>query len=265
MSYDKELTLAKILAIQAGKKILEYYEQSDIEQSIKKDDSPLTAADLAANKIIVENIKKEFPNDAILSEEEKDSDKRLTNERVWIIDPLDGTKEFLNKNGEFTVNIALVENKKPVLGVIYVPTEETIYFAQKGKGAFKKIQEQEKTQLTNEEEESNNNEHIIATISRSHPSQKLQEFLDTHKITSTIAAGSSLKGCFVAEGKADMYPRFAGACEWDIAAMDIIVREAGCIMCNWQWQDFTYNNKDVFISGLLIATKKAYAHIKKEL
>ena len=139
MDLTKELTIAKELAIKAGKEILIIYDSDDFQITNKSENnyaSPLTKADLKANEIIVTKLRKEFPSYAILTEEEKDDKIRLNNDYVWIIDPIDGTKEFIKKNGEFTVNIALVYKNEVVLGVIYVPVSEELYYATKNNGSY---------------------------------------------------------------------------------------------------------------------------------
>ncbi len=172
MDLLKELILAKKLALKAGAKIMEIYESDNIEVSTKYEEgytSPLTQADTAANKIIVTGLRQEFPEYSLLTEEETDDKKRLENDYVWIIDPLDGTKEFVNRNDEFTVNIALVHKREPILGVIYVPVKGEMFYATKGNGAYyeknnslKKINVSEKEKI----------EEMILVQSKSHSGEK---------------------------------------------------------------------------------------------
>lgn len=237
-NFEKELIE---LAYEAGRKIMEVY-NTDFEFEIKSDNSPLTLADQIANKIIVSKIQQLFPKHSILSEEEKDSISRFSNRYVWIIDPLDGTKEFINRNGQFTVNIALCEDNKPIFGVIYQPTEDVLYYATKGKGAYKIS-----NAITSKINVSSRVDNLIMIGSKSHASiQEETIFLkNQNKISEKLNAGSSLKGCLVAEGKADLYYRFGLTSEWDICAMNIIVEEAGGIMRQMDHSEITYNRADI--------------------
>jgi len=249
MDLSKELETAKELSIKAGEKILEIYNSDDFEITEKKDESdntsPLTKADLASNDLIVKGIRKKFPKIPILSEEEKDNKERLKNEFVWIIDPLDGTKEFIKRNGEFTVNIALVQDEEPVLGVIYVPVTDELYYASKGNGAFYQNQ---MIKVSNTKDPKD----MIMAISRSHPSEKLKVIIKNFK--ETITSGSSIKGCIVARGEGDMYPRLGPINEWDICAMDIIVKEAGGVLTDLEGKPLKYNKKNSLIKGGFLAS-----------
>ncbi len=194
------------LSIQAGEKILEVYD-TDFNVEQKTDNSPLTAADMAAHDIIVEGLTRLFPEIPVLSEESADIpfEERKSWEMYWLVDPLDGTREFVKRNGEFTVNIALIENGEPTIGVIYAPVLETTYGGCRGDGAWKQIGD-----------EADNNIYVrdffpprpIVAGSRSHSGDSLNTFLDKLGEHHLISMGSSLKSCLVAEGKADVYPRF---------------------------------------------------------
>lgn len=235
------LTVMKELAVQAGQAILEIYDQFEVgEEQLKADQSPLTKADLAANAIIVAGLRAAFPDYAILSEEEKDNLDRLTNDWCFIVDPLDGTKEFIKKNGEFTVNIALAHQGQPVLGVIYAPVLRELYYAEKGKGAFLEKEEQDPIRLQVSSRTSN----LRAVASRSHLAPELEELLNRHGVTEFVAMGSSLKGCLVAKGEADIYFRHNPTMEWDTAAMQCIVEEAGGIFRQMDDSLMTYNRED---------------------
>lgn len=235
---NKELTIAIEAALKAGKVIMEVYD-SVIEVEYKDDKSPLTAADKKANDIINSFlIPTQIP---IISEENKQTDFSIRKNwsTCWVVDPVDGTKEFIKRNGEFTVNIALVENGKPQLGVIYVPATRVIYFANVAKGeAFK-------TELTTHESsveevlknakslqpKSGVSNSIQVVGSRSHMSQETLDFIDelkqTGKEIEIVSKGSSLKFCLVAEGNADVYPRYAPTMEWDTAAGQAICNAVG--------------------------------------
>lgn len=213
------------IAQQAGEKILEYY-QDDIEVSRKDDESPLTKADMAAHHIIVGALEKLDPDTPIISEESgvPEYEDRKDWTRFWIVDPLDGTKEFIKKNGEFTVNIALIDGGKPILGVVYVPDKQTTYYATREGGAFKQVGGEEPKQIFSED--SAQDDALVAVQSRSHGSDQLVEQLREEGLTvsRTIPAGSSLKFCLVAEGAADIYPRMGPTMEWDVAAGDCVYR-----------------------------------------
>lgn len=230
------------LALKAGKAIMNIY-GTDFSVSYKGDESPLTAADQEANAIIVDGLKKTYPDIAVLSEEAKDDMHRRSNDTCFIVDPLDGTKEFVNRNGEFTVNIALVHQGKPILGVIYVPVTGQVYSAAKGKGAYRSEggdKDGQRLQVSRKLDQ------LIWIGSKSHSSEKESELIAGHRalISETISAGSSLKGCRVAEGKADVYYRFGLTCEWDTAAMQCIVEEAGGIFRQMDGSEMTYNREN---------------------
>jgi len=225
-----ELRAAIIAGREASREIMDVYEKKDFAVDYKEDDSPLTEADRRANEIIVSSLQKKFPQYAILAEESSDDKARLDKDWCWIVDPLDGTKEFIKRNGEFTVNIALVYRQKPVLGVINVPVTGEMYYAAEGRGArYRPQKETACWQIAVSDRE----EDLRAVKSRSHSSQKLNQLLaNTARITEVKEKGSSLKGCLIARGEAEIYYRFNPTMEWDVAAMDCIVRKAGGIMRN---------------------------------
>lgn len=226
------IDLNKIIAIakEAGSAIMQIYAK-DFDVEFKEDESPLTEADKAANAIICAQLEKLYPEIPILSEENKAEDYSVRKEweYLWVVDPLDGTKEFIKKNGEFTVNIALVHKDTPVLGVVYAPALETTYYAKKGTGAFK----EEKSRTEKLPLHTNNapEKQLTVVASRSHLSPETEAFIDTLRDTTetvtTTSIGSSLKLCLVAEGKADYYPRLAPTMEWDTAAAQAVVLESG--------------------------------------
>ena len=216
----------------------------DFSIEYKDDKSPLTQADLKANQIICSNLKELYPDIPIMSEENKEIDYNIRKnwEYYWCIDPIDGTKEFIKKNGEFTINIALIHKNEPVLGIVYAPVLKDMYVAKKGEGAFKNGQKLPLIINYNQKEE------MFVVASKSHLSQETQDFindLDTKKIQQ-ISKGSSLKLCMVAEGTADIYPRLAPTMEWDTAAADAIVRESGKM--SYQFNNnkpLVYNKKNL--------------------
>lgn len=216
------------IAEQAGEAILAIYgrDQADFNISAKSDDSPLTAADLAAHKLIVAELAKLTPDLPILSEEAADIswDIRKNWQRYWLVDPLDGTKEFIKRNGEFTVNIALIDNGEPVLGVVHAPVLVKTYYAAKGEGAFLKQQTASRPIKVNQA----NRAQVVKVVgSRSHPSPDLAGYLAQFNQHEMVPVGSSLKFCLVADGTADVYPRFGPTMAWDTGAGHIVATEAG--------------------------------------
>jgi len=232
------------LAIKAGKETLKYYHEPQTQ--LKKDNSPLTKADLASNNIITTYLKTHYKNHAIISEENKN---RTPKQYTWIIDPLDGTKEFIKKSNEFTINIALTKDNKPILGVIYAPATNDLYYAQKGKGAYKNNQKIQASKKTN---------NLTMAISRSHSTN------ESKLNYKTIIKGSSLKGCIVAEGIADLYPRLGDINEWDICAMDIIIKESGAIITDLNNKEIIYNQNKL-INGFLVTNNLIHEKILEEL
>ena len=214
------------IAEQAGAAILDIYQKDSAAFNItgKADNSPLTAADLASHQLIVNALQALTPKLPILSEEAADIswDIRKTWQRYWLVDPLDGTKEFIKRNGEFTVNIALIEDGEPVLGVIYAPVLNKTYFAAKGEGAFVKTADTTKPIQVAKPGSS-----VRVVGSRSHPSPELAGYLAQFAKHDMVPVGSSLKFCLVAEGSADVYPRFGPTMQWDTGAGHIIALEAG--------------------------------------
>jgi 3'(2'), 5'-bisphosphate nucleotidase len=224
----------------AGEAILEVYSQ-DFEVMIKDDQTPLTQADLAAHHIIKDYCLEHFPHIDFISEEAQfihDESKSLS----FICDPLDGTKEFVAKNGEFTLNIALIENQRPILGLIYAPVSQTMFYAMKDMGAYMQVGNQEPIKINTTQKQN----HFKAVVSRSHIGPLEQAFLDKNKyhIAFITKVGSSLKGCIIAAGFADVYVRYGPTSEWDIAAMDIIVHEAGGILADTKHQKLLYRKQN---------------------
>ena len=242
------------IAIAAGEEILKIYEQ-DFEVFEKADESPLTMADKNANDIIINALQELYPNIPYISEEVKQIEysERKKWEYCWIIDPLDGTKEFIKKNGEFTVNIALVQNGEPILGVVYVPVTDDIYIGGKGNGSFKIDIDGEVTKLFKKE---NKTKKIKAIASRSHLSKEVEYFVEDlkeeGKEVEFVSAGSSLKFCLVAEGKADIYPRLAPTMEWDTAAAHIVCLEAGYDVIDFKTNKTLVYNKENLLNPWFI-------------
>ena len=225
MNLDIEIVCE--IAKQAGSAIMNIYGTDDFAIEYKDDHSPLTAADKASNEVIMVGLEKHFPEIPILSEEGADIPYAVRKEwqRFWLVDPLDGTKEFIKRNGEFTVNIALIENQEPVSGVVYVPAQDKMYWGIKGHGAWTQQGSDEPQPIKVRQPDLD--EGLTVVMSRSHPSPELEEYLKNIKVAESLPVGSSLKLCVVAEGKADLYPRLGPTMEWDTAAGHAVVVAAG--------------------------------------
>lgn len=216
----------RALAVEASERILEIYGTA-FAVTAKDDNSPLTAADLAAHQVIVAGLERLTPEIPILSEESSaiPFSQRLGWRRYWLVDPLDGTKEFVQRNGQFTVNIAFIENHEPVLGVVRVPVNGVCYFAVRGYGAFREEPGQSTRPIRVEPLRVGKPVRVMG--SKSHGGPRLQRFAARLGIHELVTIGSSLKFCQVAEGSADVYPRFGPTSEWDTAAAQAIVEVAG--------------------------------------
>jgi len=252
--YDKELDLAITLAVDAGKLIMKVYLDKSYDISIKSDESPVTTADHLANDLIVKELENEFPQYAILAEESEDDLIRRDNDYCWLVDPLDGTKEFIKHNDEFSVNIALVYKKRPVLGVVYVPVTEELYYATEESGAFYEAKGVLKKKIS----VSDKIDDVTALRSRSRISQKLTDLYENDsKITKVIKMGSSIKGCCIAKGEAEIYYSLGKTMELDTAAMEIIVSEAGGMFKQLDDSVMYYNRKiSTNNNGFYIVNKK---------
>ena len=261
---NREDWLVQIInaALKGGEEILEVY-NSDFAVETKDDKSPLTEADKRAHIAIMEAL--ESTNIPVLSEEGKmmEFTERKDWKQFWMVDPLDGTKEFVKRNGEFTVNIALIENGKATMGVIYVPVTKDLYFADK---LAYKIEGFEAptiaiTNLLGRAEQlplPQTRTNYVVVGSRSHMSEETTAFIDEqkakHQEVDILSKGSSLKLCMVAEGAADAYPRFAPTMEWDTAAGQAIANAAGANVINWDTKDtMQYNKENLLNSWFLVS------------
>lgn len=250
---DKLIDIIGPILKKAGDKIIEVYNSDEaIVIDHKSDDSPLTLADIASNNEIVQGLEENF-DFPIISEELEGVpfEKRKHFKQFWCVDPLDGTKEFINRNGEFTVNIALIENGVPTFGGIYVPVKDTFYFGVNGEGAYKQIGDGELKEL----KVNQNSGDWIAVGSKSHAKRAEKEFYEEIGVKESFSVGSSLKFCMVAEGSADLYYRSGPTMEWDIAAGHAVLRSAGGevykdLNCK---EVFSYNKKDL-LNGPFLAT-----------
>ena len=234
------------IAEKAGKAIMEVYAR-DFDIVEKDDKSPLTEADLAAHRLIVDELSKLEPRLPILSEESASIpyEERSRWLRYWLVDPLDGTREFIKRNGEFTVNIALIESGRPSCGVVHVPVSETSYFGCVDKGARKR----EKDGPTEPIHVARQRRHpLIVAGSRSHAGDSLKQFLEKAGPHEIMSMGSSLKLCLVAEGRADIYPRLGPTSEWDTAAAQAVVEAAGGVVTDLDMKPLRYNRKDSLLN-----------------
>lgn len=233
------------IARHAGTEIMAIYGRDDLGTTSKKDDSPLTLADLASHRTIVDGLTKLTPDIPILSEEASDIPyaERCKWTRYWLVDPLDGTKEFIKRNGEFTVNIALVENGTPVLGVVYAPVLDVCYYGMQGEGAY--VQRGTASALPIKAKLHANGEPLKVVASRSHSDVRTQTLLDKLGSHECISMGSSLKLCLVAEGAAHFYPRLGPTMEWDTAAAHAVVSAAGGVVQAGNGTELEYNKPDM--------------------
>ena len=247
--YPQEQLLDSVLDIarRASDSILEVY-NTDFSVEKKDDNSPLTAADMASHRTIVEALKKLTPDIPILSEESVNVPFKQRKQWTlyWLVDPLDGTKEFIKRNGEFTVNIALIHDHQPEMGVVHIPVTSMSYYAIKGAGAFRR---EPGSNAISIKTRSTNAEKITVAGSRSHANEIQQRFFQAlGPNTETINRGSSLKFCLIAEGKVDMYARFGPTSEWDTAAAHCVVKEAGGDVFDIQFNPLSYNTKDSILN-----------------
>ena len=247
------------IAIEAGLVVKTYY-NSNISVFIKEDKSPVTKADLASNEYIIKSLCEIDSNIPILSEESfVDWNIRKNWSKYWLVDPLDGTKEFIKQNGEFTINIALIENNQPILGVIYVPILSMLYYASKKNGSYKLLSNDKIYSLSNSTKihtsSKNQSDKYYIFGSRSHMNKKFENWVSKNFINyELIKKGSSLKFCELAEGKADLYPRFGPTSEWDTAAGHVILEEAGGKIESIDHKKIFYNLSNSVINPSFIAS-----------
>lgn len=239
---DGAIKLAKV----AGGRIMEIYNR-DFSVIQKDDNSPLTEADMAAHAVIDDGLEELSPEYPLLSEESASIpfEDRARWDYYWLVDPLDGTREFIKRNGEFTVNIALIHEHRAILGVVYAPALSLCYYAAQGLGAYKQEGEQPAQAI---HVQSRRRDKVIVAGSRSHRGESLDRFLANLGDYELLSMGSALKSCLVAEGAADIYPRLGLTSEWDTAAAHCIVEEAGGRLTNLQMEDLPYNTKESLLN-----------------
>ncbi|MBQ4839237.1 MULTISPECIES: 3'(2'),5'-bisphosphate nucleotidase CysQ [Pseudoalteromonas] len=241
------------LARLAGDEIMQIYAK-DFAIEFKNDDSPVTEADLAANRVITAGLQRLTPEIPILSEESADISwqERQTWQRYWLVDPIDGTKEFIKKNGEFTVNIALIEQGTPTMGVVYAPALNICYLAAQSIGAFRECDEARiELKVTQKAQQGT----IKVVGSRSHPSPELADYLAQFDDVEMVPKGSSLKLCLVAEGEADVYPRLGPTSEWDTGAGHAVAKIAGATVTQIDGSPLTYNQKESYLNPYFVVSR----------
>lgn len=245
-STDELLEIAKHAACEAGKAVLDIYDSGDYQSYEKADESPVTSADYHANEVITQLLSKQTPDIPIMSEESKHANlaERKNWPRYWLIDPIDGTQEFIARSGDFAVNIALIENNQPAIGVIFWPPGQSLYYASKGNGAFKSCPEGER-QIHVRKLDKPDESVVIIAISRRQSREKVMSRMSAKRIYQTLPLGScSLKSCFIAEGKADVFMRLGVTGEWDTGASQCIVSEAGGQILAADFEPLTYNQRN---------------------
>lgn len=235
------------IANEASAAIMEVYASVDPEVQYKKDDSPVTKADIISDRIITEGLEKLSDIPVVSEEKNVPYDERKNWDKFWLIDPLDGTKDFIVKNNQFTVNIALIENRVPVMGVITIPAEGLCYWAEKGKGSFK-----DGKKIFNNSARTD----LIGSDSNFHSTQETKDFYEKHNITQIKRYGSALKLCKLAEGEIDVYARLNGTMEWDTAAGQIIMAEAGCKIVDVVTKEAIIYNRENQVNNHFIACRQ---------
>ncbi len=234
------------ISSRAGMTILKWY-TGDMGITYKADDSPLTRADLASHELIMAELTRFWPDIPVLSEEHADIPwhTRRNWQKYWLVDPLDGTKEFINRNGEFTVNIALICDHQPVLGIVHVPVSTTSYFGARGHGAWRQVGTDQAVAIEVRQPAA---EPALVVGSRSHANPELASQLRNLGPTEVVSMGSSLKFCHIAEGQADFYPRTGPTSEWDTAAAQAVVEAAGGQVVEIDGTSLSYNRKESFLN-----------------
>jgi len=240
------------LSRDAGAAIMSFYRQGATQTWTKKDDSPLTEADMASHQVIEAGLTLLTPDIPVLSEESDDINWQTRQQwpRYWLVDPLDGTKEFIKQNGEFTVNIALIDNHQPVLAVVYAPALEKMYYASTEQGSYFAQGESAAVKLTLSEKQPAPAIKVVG--SRSHPSPEMADFVAQFNQSQIVPTGSSLKFCLVAQGLADVYPRLGPTMEWDTGAGQCIAQCAGATVSLFNGEPLDYNRKESLLNPLFI-------------
>lgn len=237
------------LSIAAGRRIMEFYSSGEHETAIKDDHSPVTDADIAAHRMIVDALRQWTPDIPVVSEESAEWPDVSKSRNFWLVDPLDGTKGFIRRSDDFTVNIALIEDDRPVFGVIYIPVEETLYYGSEAYGAFRQKPDDAPRHIR---ARSQPEEGATVIVSMSHNTPATDAFLANLEVHETLHASSSLKFCRVAEGVADVYPRYGRTMEWDTAAGQAIVTAAGGRVETVGGEPFCYRKSGFENDGFIV-------------
>jgi len=242
----------KDIAQQAGEAIMDFYRQGETQTWTKKDDSPITEADLAAHHIIVDALAQLTPNIPVLSEESDGItwEERSKWQQYWLVDPLDGTKEFIKQNGEFTVNIALIEDNQPTMAVVYAPALNSMYYASETQGCYLEQDNQAPQLLDLTNQKLSETTRVVG--SRSHASPDMNKFTEQFTQVELVPTGSSLKFCLIAQGIADIYPRLGPTMEWDTGAGHCIAKCAGAIVEKFDRTPLDYNESDSLLNPFFV-------------
>ncbi|QFT83043.1 3'(2'),5'-bisphosphate nucleotidase CysQ [Roseovarius sp. THAF27] len=247
MDYDKLVTVMRRLALEAGDRIMEIYDADDFDVKVKSDDSPVTAADEAADKIISDGLRAAFPDVTLITEEQADTHGARA-DTFLIVDPLDGTKEFIHRRGDFTVNIAYVENGVPTRGVVYAPAKGRMFFTRADGTSVEEtgpFARHRSGALTDIGVSNPDNDALMVVASKSHRDQATDDYIGKYAVKDMTSAGSSLKFCLVATGEADIYPRLGRTMEWDTAAGHAVLAGAGGRVVRYDDQTpLTYGKED---------------------
>lgn len=254
MDYDKLTTVMRRLSLEAGEKIMEIYNSDEFEVMLKSDDSPVTAADEAADALISAGLRTAFP-DILLVTEEQSATHSQTSDTFLIVDPLDGTKEFIHRRGDFTVNIALIENGIPTRGVVYAPAKDRMFFTQADGSSVEEtgpfgdeIGTTEAIRVAHSD-----NDGLMVVASKSHRDQATDDYIAKYSVKDMTSAGSSLKFCLVATGEADLYPRLGRTMEWDTAAGHAVLNGAGGSVVRFDDLTPLSYGKDTYANPFFIA------------
>ncbi|MFK7939653.1 MAG: 3'(2'),5'-bisphosphate nucleotidase CysQ [Roseovarius sp.] len=255
MDYDKLITVMRRLSLEAGAKIMEIYEADDFDVKVKSDDSPVTAADEAADAIISVGLRAAFPDVALVTEEQAASHSETAN-TFLIVDPLDGTKEFIHRRGDFTVNIAYVEDGVPTRGVVYAPAKGRMFFTQADGSSIEEtgaLDHDRVGTLAPINVSDPDNTALMVVASKSHRDQATDDYIGKYSVKDMKSAGSSLKFCLIATGEADIYPRVGRTMEWDTAAGHAVLHGAGGRVVRFDDHSELQYGKDGFANPFFIA------------
>ncbi|WP_299608493.1 3'(2'),5'-bisphosphate nucleotidase CysQ [uncultured Tateyamaria sp.] len=255
MTYDDLIPVIRKLALEAGDKIMEIYNSDDFDVKVKSDDSPVTAADEAADALISDGLRAAFP-DVMLVTEEQAATHSTTGKTFLIVDPLDGTKEFVHRRGDFTVNIALVEDGVPTRGVVYAPAKDRMFYTQADGQTVEETGDLDKDtvgDVTPLSVAASDNSALMVVASKSHRDQATDDYINKYTVKDMKSAGSSLKFCLVATGEADIYPRVGRTMEWDTAAGHAVLAGAGGMVVRFDDHSPLEYGKDGYANPFFIA------------